>query len=373
MKKTILAMSFMLGVFSLTFAQTNPITDSELPANPEPGKCYVKCITKDVFKTEEVRVKVNPEYTKLSVQPAVYETVEERVLVKEASKKLTYVPAVYKTVEVPYVKKESGNELTVVPASFGESSETVEIKPETSGWEYRILEDCPSANKEGCMTACFVNYPAEYQDVPQVTLEKDATTEEKTIPEVPATYKKQVVDQPARVEEEEIPAEYATITKEKLVSPAKTSKEVIPAEYKTVTKQVLDKKGGMTVWEEVDCEYLENTLLPIYYNLDSAVLTNAAKRTIDEKLFPLLNGKEVSVEIMSHTDSRGNAQYNKALSQRRAQSVVDYLASKGIARSRMVAKGYGEERLVNNCKDGVECSEQQHAQNRRTEFRLLGS
>lgn len=365
MKKITIVLLFVFGISIGVKAQ-------ELPPNPEPGKCYVKCITKDEFETKEVKVKVKPEYTTLEVIPAVYKEVTEKVLVKEASVKLVYVPAVYKTVEVPYTKKERGNKLSIVPAEFGESSEKIEVFPKTSGWEYKILEDCPSANKEDCMTACFVEYPAEYKFIDQVTLAKDAYTEEEEIPEVPLTYKKHVIDVPARMDTIEIPAEYSTITKTVLVSLAKTVKETVPAEYKTVTKEVLTKKGGMTVWEEVDCEYLTNTILPVYYNLDSAKLTAESEEIIDDMLLPLLKEKETSIEIMSYTDSRGDASYNKALSQQRAQAVVDYLASKGISRSRMISKGYGETQLVNGCKDGVPCTEEQHQKNRRTEFRIIG-
>ena len=76
---------------------------------------------------------------------------------------------------------------------------------------------------------------------------------------------------------------------------------------------------------------------------------------------------------MSHTDSRGNDAYNLSLSQQRANAVVNYLATKGIARSRMAAKGYGETRLVNKCSNGVQCTDEEHARNRRTEFRILGN
>ena len=65
-----------------------------LPPNPVPGKCYVKCITKDTFKEVEETIQISPAYKTLKVVPATYKTVEERVLVKEASKKLVYVPAV---------------------------------------------------------------------------------------------------------------------------------------------------------------------------------------------------------------------------------------------------------------------------------------
>ena len=79
----------------------------------------------------------------------------------------------------------------------------------------------------------------------------------------------------------------------------------------------------------------------------------------------------ITIEIASHTDSRSDAKYNLTLSQKRAQSCVDYLLSKGIEKKRLTAVGYGEERLVNDCIDGIECTEVQHQQNRRTTFRVL--
>jgi len=69
--------------------------------------------------------------------------------------------------------------------------------------------------------------------------------------------------------------------------------------------------------------------------------------------------------------SRGNDDYNLKLSQRRADAAVNYLVSKGISRSRLVAKGYGETRLLNHCGNGVNCSEEQHQENRRTEIKII--
>jgi len=76
---------------------------------------------------------------------------------------------------------------------------------------------------------------------------------------------------------------------------------------------------------------------------------------------------------MSHTDSRGNDDFNQSLSQQRANSVVNYLVSKGITRSRLTARGFGETRLTNRCSNGADCSESQHQRNRRTEFRVLSN
>ena len=311
MKKKLLFSLFLIAGIGFGQAQ-------DLPANPDPGKCWVKCITKDTFKEVTETIEVYPAYTKLRVVPATYRTVEETVLVKEATKKFIYVPATYKTESVAYVKKEGRTDLTINPATFGSDSRTFETYPVTSGWEYKVLDDCPSANKEGCVTACFVEYPAQFKDVPFTTLANDASTNNVPVAEQPTSYTKRVIDTPARVDEIEIPAEYATIK-----------------------RQVVD--------------------------------TPASKRVIDETLLPILNDKPVNIEIMSHTDSRGNDDYNMSLSQQRANSVVNYLVGKGISRSRLTARGYGETRLTNRCANGVECAESQHQKNRRTEFRVLGN
>ena len=355
-------------IFGIGFSQAQG-----LPTNPEPGKCYVKCITKDEFKEVEETLQTYPAYTKLNVVPATYRTVEETVLTKEATKKYVYVPATYENVEVPYVKKEGRNDLRVVPATFGRDSRTYEIYPQTSGWEYKILEDCPSVNKEDCVAACFVEYPSQSRDVPFTTLATDASTNSIPVDEKPASYTKRVIKTPARMDEIEIPAQYKTITRQVIDVPASTRTETVPAQYTQVSRTVLDKKGGITTWEEVECELLNPNVLPVFYELASARLTGASKKVIDETLLPILRDSNVSVEIMSHTDSRGNDDYNMSLSQQRANSVVNYLVSKGISRSRLRARGFGESRLTNRCSNGVECSESMHQRNRRTEFRVINN
>ena len=113
-------------------------------------------------------------------------------------------------------------------------------------------------------------------------------------------------------------------------------------------------------------------VLPINYELGSARLTAASRQVIDDRLLALLNDRpNIRIEINAHTDSRGSAASNQDLSERRAQSVVNYLGGKGINRSRLVSRGYGESRLKNRCADGVSCTEAEHAVNRRTEFRVL--
>jgi outer membrane protein OmpA-like peptidoglycan-associated protein len=84
-----------------------------------------------------------------------------------------------------------------------------------------------------------------------------------------------------------------------------------------------------------------------------------------------MNNPDIRVELSSHTDSRGSADYNLELSETRAMNCAAYLGNKGVAAGRIVARGYGETRLLNACTDEVECSEEQHQQNRRTELRIL--
>jgi len=108
----------------------------------------------------------------------------------------------------------------------------------------------------------------------------------------------------------------------------------------------------------------------IYYALNKSDLSPLATPILDS-LITILNKYPISIEISSHTDSRGPNEYNYQLSVRRSESVVNYLTSHGINPSRLIAKGYGETKLLNRCADGVRCSEEEHKLNRRTEVKVL--
>lgn len=111
--------------------------------------------------------------------------------------------------------------------------------------------------------------------------------------------------------------------------------------------------------------------LQIYYNQFSAEIREDAIPEMQRLLQLLKDNPKVVLEISAHTDSRGDASFNQRLSQKRAEAVVKWLTDRGIERNRLHAKGYGESRLVNHCKDGVTCSEAEHQRNRRTEFRVV--
>lgn len=114
------------------------------------------------------------------------------------------------------------------------------------------------------------------------------------------------------------------------------------------------------------------TLENIYYDFDKWDILSQSEVELD-KLVKILNDNPGwKVELGSHTDCRGRDSYNEWLSQKRSDSAVGYIISKGIKDTRIVAKGYGETQLVNKCDDGVQCSEAEHRKNRRTEFKILG-
>jgi outer membrane protein OmpA-like peptidoglycan-associated protein len=92
-----------------------------------------------------------------------------------------------------------------------------------------------------------------------------------------------------------------------------------------------------------------------------------------ERLYGLLKmNSGLRLEIATHTDSRGDDDYNLTLSQERAEAIVEYLVEKGISASRLVARGYGETRLVNHCENDIKCSSREHEQNRRVEYTIIG-
>ena len=110
----------------------------------------------------------------------------------------------------------------------------------------------------------------------------------------------------------------------------------------------------------------------IYYDVSKWDIRPDAAVELDKVVQFLNDNPKIKIELGSHTDSRGSATSNQSLSQKRAQSAVDYIVNKGIASARISAKGYGESKLKNRCADGIKCSEEEHQENRRTEIRIVG-
>jgi outer membrane protein OmpA-like peptidoglycan-associated protein len=109
----------------------------------------------------------------------------------------------------------------------------------------------------------------------------------------------------------------------------------------------------------------------IYFDLNKSLIRNDAALELQKiadimKAYPQMN-----IDVRSHTDSRNAAEYNQKLSQQRAESTRDWLMNQCIAPERLKASGYGESKLINVCADGVTCTEEQHQENRRSEFIII--
>ncbi|MDD7914585.1 OmpA family protein [Polaribacter ponticola] len=362
--KNILLIVVFLMFTTATFGQ-------DLPENPEPGKCYVRCKTPDVWKNETINVAVAPEYKKIITFPAQYKTIQEKVLVKEAGQEILIVPAVWGTQEVTYYEKEDGTKLEAQKAVFNQGFETVETKAASASWQMsEKAPDCDSDDPEDCRYWCYKPLPAEFKTMPVEKLISDANVVSLTIPGITRTYQRKVMVKKPETTIVQTQPEYKTIKKTVLVKDAYTEETTVPAVFRSVTKQILVKKGGLTSWKPVNCQLVNNTPLPINWDFSSATLNDGAKKIIDVRLLPILNSG-VAVFIESHTDMRGTRRDNQDLSDRRARAVTDYLISKGINASQLYAKGFGESRLLNKCSDGVVCSESEHSINRRTTFRVV--
>ncbi|MCK0158126.1 OmpA family protein [Cellulophaga sp. F20128] len=110
----------------------------------------------------------------------------------------------------------------------------------------------------------------------------------------------------------------------------------------------------------------------IYFNFDKSTIRADAAEELDKLVATMNEYPSIKIKIESHTDVRGNNAYNKYLSDKRAKSTRDYIISRGIDANRIVsAIGYGEERLINKCAQGVSCSRAQHQLNRRSEFIIV--
>lgn len=109
----------------------------------------------------------------------------------------------------------------------------------------------------------------------------------------------------------------------------------------------------------------------IYYDYGKFSIRPDAALELNKLVQILKDNPTMKIELSSHTDARGSDSYNLKLSDNRAKSAVEYLISQGIAKDRLVAKGYGETKLLNQCGNNAKCSEEEHQFNRRTEFTIL--
>ena len=149
------------------------------------------------------------------------------------------------------------------------------------------------------------------------------------------------------------------ILEEKTESKKDTIIRYIPQENKKTINNVEVKAGALLIFNN------------IYYDYNSHEIKKGAARELDELAAIMIENRDIKILLTSHTDSRGKADYNLLLSEKRAQSAKSYLTSKGVLSHNIRTIGLGESQLRNHCKDDVYCSEADHIYNRRTEVRIL--
>lgn len=135
------------------------------------------------------------------------------------------------------------------------------------------------------------------------------------------------------------------------------------------TKEFYTEKDIMMMKLELDNSYI---IEGISFDKDDWMITPSTAIALDQFIILMTENPAIKVEIDNYTDSRGDDQYNLSLSRHRSESIVDYLLKKGVPRQRLLAKGCGETQLLNRCSNGVECSNEEHSKNNRTEFKIIG-
>lgn len=135
--------------------------------------------------------------------------------------------------------------------------------------------------------------------------------------------------------------------------------------------------GGTTPWgkkaptPEEEKLIAELEKLRFLYDFNSARLLPESRKILDYVSGVLKQHPDWKLTVLSYTDSRGTDNYNTDLSALRCFAVIEYLAGKGIDVKRMYYLNLGEQFLVNACKDGVPCTEEQQRQNRRSELKVI--
>jgi len=112
-------------------------------------------------------------------------------------------------------------------------------------------------------------------------------------------------------------------------------------------------------------------LSTIYFDFNKYNIRKDSQIEVEKVIAAMEKYPSLKIQVNSHTDSRGKDSYNLWLSQKRAQSTIDYMIKKGIAKERVSSKGFGETKLINQCANGVKCSDADHELNRRSEFIIL--
>lgn len=159
----------------------------------------------------------------------------------------------------------------------------------------------------------------------------------------------------------------------KVVKPLQTKDAVYNKFIKTIStlgltkSEALNENAQLTLYDGKLVFDLPN----VYFDYNSSVLQKAAMKELDKVVTVMKTFPDIEIELGSHTDSRGSFDFNYVLSAKRANACVEYLKAQGVNITRLIAVGWGEDKIKNKCVDYVPCTDAEHAINRRTEFKVL--
>lgn len=145
----------------------------------------------------------------------------------------------------------------------------------------------------------------------------------------------------------------------------------VRAKVRTLELSLSLKPASQAVLREPIAKGTVIVMNNIRYDFNQATIRSGAAQDLEALAALMLRYPSMEIELSAHTDSRGSDAYNLDLSRRRAETAKEFLVQRGIASGRIQAAGYGERVLRNGCADGVECTEEEHAYNRRTEIKVL--
>ncbi|WP_350288818.1 OmpA family protein [uncultured Croceitalea sp.] len=181
---------------------------------------------------------------------------------------------------------------------------------------------------------------------------------------------KQKIEQQELIEKELKRVQDSTLVAKKTAIETQELKEVLEQEKAARLvelnneKLIPEKSNNERIGEEI------KALGFVYFDLNSSYLNSGDKDMLGKLISILNKNSTVNLKITSHTDSRGPSTYNQWLSERRLKRTIDYLISQGISADRLTSEAKGENQLSNECRNGVQCLEAKHRENRRCEFRI---
>jgi outer membrane protein OmpA-like peptidoglycan-associated protein len=157
---------------------------------------------------------------------------------------------------------------------------------------------------------------------------------------------------------EEIKAPVVKKIKQPIVKEEVVEKDVLP---KVTSKEIVGSRMNSPAV----------SINPIYFDYESSWLNEKTRKELQKVIDLMKQNPKMVIECAGHADAKGDVKYNQWMSDRRVKRVVDYVISKGVSSSRISGIGYEEKFIINKCVEGVECTDQERAANRRVEFVIV--